>query len=286
MDSTDSSQLDTLVAAMLVGDEETRYKPASEAARLGHPAIERALRLATDADPVAREMACYLLGNASDPSREEFTRLPDGIPALIHLFEHETHEEVLESAAYALGHQATEHSAVGEAVPRLCELIGHPSAEVRYAVTHALGAFWKDRWETHPELQPEVRQGLLTLTRDPDDDVRDWAVFGLHMGSHDTPEVRTCFWRALDDPCPAVRGEGAVGLAKLGDRSFIPRLDQLLREDDDLPDCYFEAAEVLGDPSLLPAVLEGERRWREFLDEGEELHFSIASAIKALSPAA
>ena len=231
-------------------------------------------------------MACYLLGNASDPSREEFTRLPDGIPVLIHLFEHETHEEVLASAAYALGHQATEHSAAGEAVPRLCELITHPSVEVRYAVTHALGSFWAGHWETHPELQPTVGQALLVLTRDPDEDVRDWAVFGLHQGCHDTPEVRACFWRALDDPCPDVRGEAAAGLAKFRDRSFLPRLEQLLREDDDLPVAYFEAAEEVEDPTLLPAVLEGERRWRECMDEGKELHPSIPSAIKALSPAA
>ena len=38
MDTTDPGELDTLIAQMLVGDEDTRYKPACEAARLGRPA--------------------------------------------------------------------------------------------------------------------------------------------------------------------------------------------------------------------------------------------------------
>jgi hypothetical protein len=126
---------------------------------------------------------------------------------------------------------------------------------------------------------------LLALARDSDEDVRDWAVFGLHQGYHDTPEVRACFWRALDDPNPDVRGEAAEGLAKFDDRSFIPRLDRLLREDEGLSPCYFEAAREFGDPALLPAVLEGERRWREDMEEGEELHCFITWAIEKLSAA-
>jgi hypothetical protein len=282
MEPTGANQLETLVAAMLAGDEDARYQHANEVARLGYPAIERALRLAGDADPVARGMACYILANVKDPTQEGFVRLPDGIPTLIYLLEHETHEEVLASAMFALGHLAKDHSAAGEAVGRLCELANHSSAEIRYAATHALGSFWEDRWETHPELQPVVGQALLALARDPDEDVRDWAVFGLHQGCHDTPEVCACFWRALDDPHLDVRGGAAAGLAKLGDRSFIPRLEQFLREDDDLSSCYFDAAAEFGDPALLPAVREGERRWRAMMEDGDELHYSISSAIEAL----
>jgi HEAT repeat protein len=283
MEPTGLNRLDTLVAAMLAGDEDTRYQHANEVARLGYPAIERALRLTGDADPLARQMACYVLANVEDPTQEGFIRLSDGIPTLIYLLEHETHEEVLASAMFALGHLAKDHSAAGEAVCRLSELVHHSSAEIRYAAAHALGSFWVDRWETHPELQPVVGQALVALARDSDADVRDWAVFGLHQGCHDTPEVRACFWRALEDPDLNVRGEAAAGLAKLGDRSFIPRLEQLLREDDEISSCYFEAAAEFGDPALLPAVLEGERRWRESMEEGEELHYLISWAIEALS---
>jgi hypothetical protein len=83
-----------------------------------------------------------------------------------------------------------------------------------------------------------------------------------------------------------VRGEAAAGLAKFGDRSLIPRLDQLLREDPALHSCFFEAAEELGDPCLLPAVLEGAERRRQGIYKGEKLHPIITSAIEALEKAA
>jgi hypothetical protein len=114
---------------------------------------------------------------------------------------------------------------------------------------------------------------------------RDWATFAIHQGGHDTPEVRTRLWRALDDPCPEVRGEAAWSLGIFGERSLIPRLETLLREDRAISPNYFEAAEALGDPSLLPAVLEGAERWRRTMEGGEELHFCISSAIEALEEA-
>lgn len=121
---------------------------------------------------------------------------------------------------------------------------------------------------------------------DPDEEVRDWATFGIHQGEHDTPETRARLWRALDDPNVDVRGEAAAGLAKFGDRSLIPRLDRVLREDLDMASCYFEAAEELGDPVLLPAVLAAAARWEKAMEPGEELHSMITSAIEVLQKAA
>jgi hypothetical protein len=117
---------------------------------------------------------------------------------------------------------------------------------------------------------------------DEDEEVRDWATFGIHQGSHDTPTVRARLFQALDDPCADVRGEAAVGLAEFGERTLVPRLEQLLRGDGESSPCYFEAAESLGDPGLLPAVLEGAEQWRQTMEEGEELHSMVTSAIEAL----
>lgn len=75
------------------------------------------------------------------------------------------------------------------------------------------------------------------------------------------------------------RGEAAEGLALFGDRSLIPKLDEFLRQDPDLPSHFF-TAEELGDPILLPAVEVGAERW---LEMQEELHATIISALEALS---
>lgn len=283
MDPELQDQLDTLAAAMLVDDEHARYEAANQLARLGRPALEHALRLIHDPNPLAREMACYVLANVNDPEQEEWVRLPDGIPALVRLLEHETDEEVLASAVFALGHLVSDHVAASEAASLLCDLAAHPSVEVRYAVAQSIGTYHQPIWDERPELQAPVREALLKLAADPDEDVRDWATFGLHQGQHDTPEVRAAFWGALDDPDPDVRGEAATGLARFDDRSFIPRLERLLYTDEELPSGYFEAAEEFADPSLLPAVLHAEKLWREGLPEGEEMNVFVTAAVETLT---
>ena len=69
---------------------------------------------------------------------------------------------------------------------------------------------------------------LITLTGDPDEDVRDWAVFGL--GSQietDNESIREALWRAVDDTSSDVRGEALVGLAK---RHAPGVIDAIIRE--------------------------------------------------------
>jgi HEAT repeat protein len=92
----------------------------------------------------------------------------------------------------------------------------HPDAEIRFAVACALGAFAND---------PEAIQVLIVLTRDADDDVRDWAVFGLgNLGDGDSVEIRDVLFCRLDDSNEDVREEAIVGLAKRKDRRVLPSL--------------------------------------------------------------
>ncbi|MFN3648186.1 MAG: HEAT repeat domain-containing protein [Armatimonadota bacterium] len=205
------------------------------------------------------------------------------MPLLVQLLQSDPTEEVRAAAAYALGHQA-----VPSTIPALCRAAFDPSEEIRHGVAFALGSFYESGWED-PEAaayRGQVCQTLLRLMDDPADDVRDWATFGLHQGGHDTPEVRRRLWEALDDPNPDVRGEAAEGLALLGDPDLAPRLDELLRNDPQISPCYFIAAEELGDPGLLPAVLRAAERWRRLDDEREGFDSYIASAIQALQQAA
>jgi HEAT repeat protein len=274
-----SHDVDTLVAAMLVDDEDARYESALALARLGQPAVEAAAALVESPSARARDMGCYVLGQVSDPAEKWYVKLRGGIPTLLRVLETDREEWVRASAAYALGHQAAE-----EATPLLCELVVAADAEARYSAAWALGSFGESAWERSPHLKELAEGALLMLTHDVDDEVRDWAVFGLHQADHDTPAVRARMWQTLDDSCPEVRGESAAGLAKFGDRTFIPRLMHLLVHDVQSP-LYFEAAEAFGDPVLLPAVLAGEQRWRDDLDEGEQIHGSIPSAVAALKAA-
>ena len=121
--------------------------------------------------------------------------------------------------------------------------------------------------------------------QDRDDEVRNWATFGLHQGEHNTPEARESLWRALDDPYPDVVGEAAAGLALFGDRTFIPKLNELLRTGEYLSPCYFEAAAEFNDPQLLGAVEFSAKRWKKTLKRGERLPSSIISAIELLRTA-
>ena len=54
-----------------------------------------------------------------------------------------------------------------------------------------------------------------------------------------------------------------------------------LLEHDTLSPLYFEAAQVLADPVLLPAVLVAEQRWREDLGEGEEMSRHVTDVVCA-----
>ncbi|MCX6381473.1 MAG: HEAT repeat domain-containing protein [Armatimonadetes bacterium] len=129
------------------------------------------------------------------------------------------------------------------------------------------------------QYREEVIRVLLKLMDDPDDDVRDWATFRAYNGGLDTPETRARLWKALEDTNCDVRGEAAQGLAQFGDSSFIPVLERMLWEDEDLSPCYFLAAEEFGDPALLPAVIAASERW---LAEGHEMTWFIEPTIKAL----
>lgn len=285
--SEELSALDGWVDQLLDVEEDQRYQAAYALQKLGRPALERALELARDPRPRMREMACFVLGQVGDwpsPKGQSIPKpYPEGVPLLLELLESDPDADVRGSAAAALSHQR-----VPATIPALCRAAYDSSEQVRFDVAASLGCFGESIWE-EPEGAPYRDQACRTLLRlmdDPDDDVRDWATFGMHQGGHDTPEVRARLWKALDDPNPDVRGEASEGLALLHEPGLTQRLEDLLRHDSAISVCYFSAAEALGNPQLLPAVLEAAERWRSMGEEGEEPHAYITSAIEALQRAA
>jgi len=84
----------------------------------------------------------------------------------------------------------------------------HPDADVRYAVTSSLGGCEDDN----------SINALITLSRDTDYDVRNWATFGLgSLVERDSEEIRKALADRLNESGNEVRGEALVGLVKRRD---------------------------------------------------------------------
>jgi HEAT repeat protein len=130
---------------------------------------------------------------------------------LTELVQEESHPRPLASAIAALGHLDNP-----SAVPMIANFHAHPNAEVRYDVAFALGCF--------PD-EPRSVQVLVRLMRDADEDVRDWATFGVGvLGNSDSTEIREALFVALADADEDVSEEALVGLAKRKDRRIVPML--------------------------------------------------------------
>ncbi|HEY1479239.1 MAG TPA: HEAT repeat domain-containing protein, partial [Gaiellales bacterium] len=92
------------------------------------------------------------------------------------------------------------------------EHLRHPDADVRFGVIHALGGLAGE------PPGDAIVAAAIELTRDPDDDVRNWAtsVLGLQLAA-DGDAIRDALAARLDDPSLATRAEAAAGLAARGD---------------------------------------------------------------------
>jgi HEAT repeat protein len=100
------------------------------------------------------------------------------------------------------------------------KLVAHDDPDVRFGVAFALGG----------RTEPEAIAALIWLTDDEEDEVRDWATFGLgRIGGCDTPEIRYAFRQRLDDVDKDTRVEAICGLARCGDLSVVQPLIKAIR---------------------------------------------------------
>jgi HEAT repeat protein len=108
------------------------------------------------------------------------------------------------------------HIGTPQAVSLVVAFCAHPDPEIRFALACALGNFSDD---------PVAVDALVELTRDVDDDVRDWSTFGIGaLGKMDTPQIRDALVDRLNDWFEDVRQEAIVGLARMKDRRVLPAL--------------------------------------------------------------
>jgi len=152
------------------------------------------------------------LGAGSDASRRLFA--PQSEPFLSKLLR-DPEDRVVMSALYALGHLDAGDPA------EIAQSSTHTSPDVRHAVAYALGG----------RIDALSIQVLTALSNDPDDEVRDWATFGLGtLCELDTADVREALFARLSDCHSDVREEALLGLATRGDQRAVPHIISALKE--------------------------------------------------------
>jgi HEAT repeat protein len=208
--------------------------------RATHYIFETAALLCQSNDPITRRVGVAILAQLGSPGR---IYLEETLQIFFNLLEWEQDPGVLYSVGVGLGHNSPEP----RKVKPLLKFKNHPNPEVRFGVTSGLTG----------EDDPLAIAALIDLSWDEDDDIRDWATFGLGSQTEvDTPEIREALYaRAIDknDPTNAP-GEGLLGLAVRGDTRAFDLTVQFL-ESDHIGTLIFEAAEALADPRLYPLLV-------------------------------
>jgi HEAT repeat protein len=231
--------LRSAVAIEDVDDEERWAIVRRLHGRTDRPAFDAARALAGSSDLRERVLGLDVLGQIGYPADRPFVE--ETLPVLLDACT-DDRTDVLCSAVSALGHLYDTRGREG-----ILRHAAHPSQEVRLAVAQGLPSVAAD------PADAEVVAVLVSLSADPDSDVRDWATFGL--GSQltvDAPAVRDALAARLADDDRDTAGEARVGLALRKDARSLPHL--LAALDDDPGDFEVEAAAALGAPELLPAL--------------------------------
>jgi hypothetical protein len=94
--------------------------------------------------------------------------------------------------------------------------------------------------------QPEARQTLIERLEDSDEDVRDWATFGLgSLSQEDSPEIREALRKRLDDPFEGARLEAIWGLAQRKEQRGLKMLLERLESESRVEGDVMAAEETL-----------------------------------------
>ncbi|HYI01789.1 HEAT repeat domain-containing protein [Hyalangium sp.] len=242
----DPRSTEELIQAALRGDLED--EPAWEAVRAlqGRPTLEvldAARRLCLSSEPRERSRGADILAQLG---AAQHLFVEERLTSLLELLATEQVPSVLHSATVALGH-------VGDvrAVPALVRHKAHSDAGVRYGVAFGLLGL----------KHPDALSALIELSADEDEEVRDWAAFGLGSQTDtDTPELREALFRRTEDPHDDTRGEAILGLALRHDPRAVELVARELLRGYAGP-LYLEAAAELADPSLVPMLRALRDHW-------------------------
>ncbi|NOK33736.1 hypothetical protein HMI49_11055 [Corallococcus exercitus] len=232
-----------LIALALQGDEEDEL--AWEAIRAlhergGNEVFEAAVRLLHSASSRERGRGADILAQLGGRERslEFVTKCADEVLSALAT---EQDAAALNAMGTGLGHLRD-----ARAISALQPFKDHPNADVRMGVVMGL----------MPHRDPVAIQTLIHLSRDSDEDVRNWATFSLGSQAEEvnTPELRDALFDRLTESTAELRGEALVGLALRKDLRVLEPLRREL-EGSTVIVLAVEAARALEDVSLLPLLL-------------------------------
>lgn len=238
----DTATTEELVARALEGDEDD--EGAWEALgvlhrRGGQEELQAAKALLQSTDIKRRGRGVDILGQLGLPKPDASIQR-ECVQLLVDTLAMESSPSVINAIGMAFAFQ---HAP--EAVELMWPFRTHPEADVRFGVVHVMSK--------HPV--PRAVEALIGLTTDSDDDVRNWACFGLGtaLETVDTPALREALAAKLQDPVQVIRGEAMFGLAARGDERALEPIRKAL-QDDNVIVLELEAAAAIGDPTLLPLL--------------------------------
>lgn len=205
--------------------------------------LRYAQRLSTSPSNRERRLGADILGQLGVPDRTFPVECTD---ILCRMLSVEEDVQVLASILIALSFQNC--SDASSLVTRFSD---HSDPAVRHAVVLALGS----------AECPDSIGSLIHLSRDVDDNVRDWATFTLGtLFETDTPQIREALFERIADRHDDTRGEALLGLARRKDL----RVDDALKtelESDSVWALIVEAAEALASPGLRQHLINLQRWW-------------------------
>ncbi|MDP9866691.1 MULTISPECIES: ankyrin repeat domain-containing protein [Streptosporangium] len=202
-------------------EAETWWTVASALSERGdEDTFEAAARLCVSEDPRKREFAVDVLAQFgfTDGAKPFLDRT---LPILRRMAATEGDERVLRSVLGALGHHADPRS-----LPEVLEIITADGWTRTQADPAALAAV----------LPPGHAEGLallVSMTEDPDEEVRDWATMGLAGLTEDTEQIRDALAARLDDEDLTTVAEATRGLAARGDSRARRGVARVLAESDE-----------------------------------------------------
>jgi HEAT repeat protein len=167
--------------------------------------------------------------------------------------------EVVESAVYALGRMASNDYEREHVIPEAREFLlmqaDATSSDVRLAVSRELP------WFLGIAEDARVLSALIDLTRDPEDEIRDWATFGLGVLTDvDTADLRVALVDRLADDHEDTRDEAMIGLARRSDPAVKDTILAALGPGS-VSNLAVESAALLADDDFLPLLIELRAWW-------------------------
>ena len=189
-------------------DDDVLFDRTDALVRLNPPmALEIGRALLSSASPDRREMGVNLMGAAA---LIDSTLRDVAVPSLRPILS-DARVGPLAAVIVQLGHLNDAHSR-----DAILAHAGHADPSVRHAVAFALPSVG---------LNETGLTVLRELMLDEDDDVRDWATFGLAaLSDADDEATRTALLDCVEDDVYEIRMEAIVGLARRQDERVRPYL--------------------------------------------------------------